>query len=116
LQDRKKDVIVTLGRNVYPAMVENVLIQHPAVTASAVIGVPDPETGEAVKAVVVLNGDESATEAELLAFCDGKLGEHQRPLSVDFVDALPRNAMGKILKRVLREPYWQGHERQIGGV
>ena len=116
LQDRKKDVIVTLGRNVYPAMVENVLQKHPAVAASAVIGVPDSETGEAVKAVVVLNDDRRISEAELLSYFDDKLGEHQRPVSVDFVKTLPRNAMGKILKRVLREPYWQGQERQIGSV
>jgi len=116
LQDRIKDVIVNMGRNVYPAMVENVLNKHPAVAATAVIGVPDPQTGEAVKAVVVLREKAHADERELLRFCESDLGEYQRPVSVDFVKSLPRNAMGKVLKRLLREPYWHGYGRRIGGV
>lgn len=116
LHDRMKDVIVNMGRNVYPAMVENVLHNHPAVAAAAVIGVPDPETGEAVKAVVVLREKGQADEQELLRFCESDLGEHQRPVSVDFVESLPCNAMGKVLKRILREPYWEGRDRRIGGV
>ena len=98
LQDRIKDVIVNMGRNVYPAMVENVLNKHPAVAATAVIGVPDPQTGEAVKAVVVLREKAHADERELLRFCESDLGEYQRPVSVDFVKSLPRNAMGKVVK------------------
>lgn len=111
-----KDVIVNMGRNVYPAMAENILQKHPAVAAVAVIGIPDPECGEAVKAIVVLRGDRHASEAELLSFCENDLGEYQRPVSIDFVEPLPRNAMGKVLKRVLREPYWRGRVRRIGEV
>lgn len=115
ITDRIKDLIVTGGRNVYPVMVENVLHEHPLVAEAAVIGVPDQETGEAVKAVVILCDGAAADERELIKFCAGKLGEYQRPTSVDFVDTFPRNAMGKVLKRVLREPYWAGHERRVGG-
>ena len=115
ITDRIKDLIVSGGRNVYPVMVENVLHEHPAVAEAAVIRVPDPETGEAVKAVVVLHDGAEASEEELIGFCAGKLAEYQKPTSIDFVDTFPRNAMGKVLKRVLREPYWAGHGRRVGG-
>ena len=114
IQDRIKDLIVWSGRNVYPAMVENVLAQHPAVQEAAVIGVPDPETGEAVKALVVLREGSTVAEQELIDFCAGSLTEYQRPSSVEFIDSLPRNTMGKVLKRELREPYWAGQERRVG--
>ena len=96
-------------------MVENVLNEHPFVAEAAVIGVPDQETGEAGKAVIILRHGAVADERELIEFCAGKLGEYQRPTSVDFVDTFPRNAMRKAVKRVLREPYWVGHDRQVGG-
>ncbi len=115
IRDRIKDLIVTSGRNVYPVMVENVLNEHPFVAEAAVIGVPDQETGEAVKAVIILRDGAVADERELIEFCAGKLGEYQRPTSVDFVDTFPRNSMRKVLKGVLREPYWAGHDRQVGG-
>jgi len=113
--DRVKDVIVSGGENVYPRIVENVLYQHPAIHEVAVIGVPDEKWGEAVKAVVVLKQGATTTEAEILDFCRGKLGSFERPRSVDFTKALPRNPSGKILKRVLREPYWLGQRRQVAG-
>jgi acyl-CoA synthetase (AMP-forming)/AMP-acid ligase II len=116
IHDRVKDMIVSGGENVYPRMVEQVLAEHPAVADVAVIGVPDPRWGETVKAVVVLHPGVTAGETEIIDFCRGRLGGFQRPRSVDMVDALPRNTAGKVLKRVLREPYWAGQPHQVSGV
>jgi acyl-CoA synthetase (AMP-forming)/AMP-acid ligase II len=116
IQDRVKDMIVSGGENVYPRMVEEVLYQHPAVAEAAVIGVPDERWGEAVKAVVVLRQGMSATAEEIMEFCRGKIGGFERPRSVDFIEALPRTPSGKVLKRVLREPYWAGQQRRVSGV
>jgi acyl-CoA synthetase (AMP-forming)/AMP-acid ligase II len=115
IQDRVKDMIVSGGENVYPRHVEDVIFQHPAVADVAVIGVPDPVWGETVKAVVVLKQGQTATADEIMQFCEGKLGGFERPRSVDFVDALPRNASGKVLKKELRAPYWQGQKRGVAG-
>jgi acyl-CoA synthetase (AMP-forming)/AMP-acid ligase II len=115
VQDRVKDMIVSGGENVYPRVVEDVLFKHPAVADAAVIGVPDEQWGETVKAIVVLRADATATEEEIMDFCRGKLGGYERPRSVDFVNALPRNPSGKVLKRQLREPYWAGHKRRVAG-
>lgn len=112
LHDRIKDMIVSGAENVYPAEVENVLMTHPAVTDVAVIGIPDTRWGEAVKAVVVAGAP--VTEAELIAYARGQLAGFKLPKSVDFVDALPRNPSGKLLKRQLREPYWSDEDRHIG--
>ena len=100
-------MIVSGGENVYPRANEDVLFQHPAVADVAVIGVPDDRWGETVKAVVVLRPGMHAREDDLIAFCRGRLAGFERPRSVNFSDALPRNASGKVLKRVLREPYWR---------
>ena len=91
------------------------LFLHPAVHDVAVVGVPEPRWGESVKAVVVLRPGATATAGELVSFCRGHLGGFKVPRSVDFVDALPRNASGKVLKRLLREPYWAGVERRVAG-
>ncbi len=115
IQDRVKDMIVSGGENVYPREVEAVLSGHPAVADAAVIGVPDERWGETVKAVVVLQKGATATAEALIDFCRDKLGGYKRPRSVDFVDALPRNLAGKVLKRELRERYWAGHQRRVGG-
>ena len=115
VQDRLKDMIVSGGENVYPRVVEDVLFEHPAVADAAVIGVPDERWGEAVKAVIVRRGGTSVTEVEIVDFCRGRLGGFERPRSVDFVDALPRNPSGKVLKRLLREPYWAGQRRGVVG-
>jgi acyl-CoA synthetase (AMP-forming)/AMP-acid ligase II len=115
VQDRLKDMIVSGGENVYPRVVEDVLFRHSAIADAAVIGVPDERWGEAVKAVVVLRAGTTATEEEIIGFCRGKLGGFELPRSVDFVDALPRNASGKVLKRVVREPYWVGRGRRVTG-
>ena len=114
ITDRIKDLILWSGRNVYPQMVEDVLAQHSAVLEAAVIGVPDPVTGEAVKAMVMLRDGSQVAEQELIDFCADSLAEYQRPSSVEFVDAFPRNVLGKVLKRALREPYWAGQERRVG--
>lgn len=115
IHDRIKDMIVSGGENVYPRVVEEVLFQHPAIADAAVIGVPDDRWGEAVKALVVVRQGMAISAEELIGFCRAKLGGFERPRSVDFVDALPRTPSGKVLKRVLREPYWAGHERRVGG-
>lgn len=115
VRDRIKDMIVSGGENVYPVEVENVLAEHPDVADVAVIGVPDERWGETVKAIVVRRPGSQVTEAELIEFCRGRLAGFKRPRSVDFVEAIPRNPTGKILKRQLREPYWAGHERRVGG-
>jgi len=116
IQDRVKDMIVSGGENVYPRTVEDVLFQHPAVADVAVIGVPDEQWGETVKAIVVLKQDATATAEELMEHCRGKLGGFERPRSVDFVTELPRNPSGKVIKRELREPFWVGHKRRVAGV
>jgi acyl-CoA synthetase (AMP-forming)/AMP-acid ligase II len=114
IHDRVKDMIVTGGENVYPAEVENALFGHPAIADAAVIGVPDERWGEAVKAIVVLRPGADADAASIIAHCREKIAGYKAPKSVDFIDALPRNPSGKVLRRELREPYWKGRERQVG--
>jgi fatty-acyl-CoA synthase len=103
LVDRKKDMVITGGENVYSAEVEDVLFAHPAVAEAAIVGVPDDRWGEAVCAVVALRPSQSATAEELIAHCRTRLAKYKTPKYVVFVDALPRNAAGKVLKRTLRE-------------
>jgi fatty-acyl-CoA synthase len=103
--DRKKDMIITGGENVYSTEVENVLYTHDAVLEAAVIGVPDLKWGEAVKACVVLKPGKTATEEEIIAFCKANLAHYKAPKSVDFLEALPRTGSGKIYKKGLKEPY-----------
>lgn len=113
LHDRIKDMIVSGGENIYPAEVENVLMQHPGVADGAVIGVPDEKWGETVMAcVVVREGPELAPEA-LIGFMRERLAHYKCPQKVVFLAEVPRNPTGKILKRVLREPYWQGETRRV---
>jgi acyl-CoA synthetase (AMP-forming)/AMP-acid ligase II len=103
--DRKKDMIITGGENVFPREVEEVLYRHPAVQEAAVIGVPDPVWVERVHAVIVLREGAELTAAEVTAFCKGHMAGYKTPRSVEFVDVLPRNPQGKVLKRVLKERY-----------
>jgi acyl-CoA synthetase (AMP-forming)/AMP-acid ligase II len=113
VEDRLKDMIITGGENVYSPEVERVLAEHPAVMEVAIIGVPDDTWGESVKAVVSLKPDTSATEEELIAFCQESLAKFKCPKSVDIIELLPRNPTGKILKRELRKPYWEGRDRAV---
>jgi long-chain acyl-CoA synthetase len=113
LTDRVKDMIVSGGENIYPAEIENVLAGHPAIAEVAVIGVPDDKWGETVKAVVVLKPSQQAQAADIIAFGKARLAGYKCPTSVDFVAALPRNPSGKVLKKVLRAPYWAGKARRI---
>jgi len=116
LTDRQAHMIISGGVNIYPQEAENVLSAHPAVTDVAVIGVPDADMGEQVKAVVQLAPGfvaGPALEAELLAFCRGELATYKCPRTVDFVEELPRDPNGKLYKRVLKERYWAGHATRI---
>ena len=111
--DRKKDMIITGGENVYPREIEEVLYRHPAVAEAAVIGVPDELWIERVHAVIFLKEGRQVTGDEIIEFCKHHLARYKAPKSVEFVESLPKNPQGKILKRELREKYWVGLERKI---
>jgi long-chain acyl-CoA synthetase len=111
--DRKKDMIIAGGVNIYPAEIENALRAHPAVLDAAVFGIPHPEWGEQVKAVIECKDGQSVSESELLAFVAGELAGYKRPRSIDFVSEIPRNAAGKPLKAKLRAPYWEATGKAI---
>ncbi|HEX8058098.1 MAG TPA: long-chain-fatty-acid--CoA ligase [Novosphingobium sp.] len=113
LRDRIKDMIVSGGENVFPAEVENVIRDHPDVEEVAVIGVPDALWGEAVKAVVVLRAGTAGDAEAIRAWARRSIAGYKVPKSVDFIAELPRNASGKVLRRSLREPYWQGRDKAI---
>jgi acyl-CoA synthetase (AMP-forming)/AMP-acid ligase II len=105
IQDRKKDMIITGGENVYPAEIEDVLARHPKLSESAVIGMPSDRWGETPLAVVVVKPGETVTADEVIDFCNGKLARYKIPKGVEFIDVIPRNPTGKILKRLLREQF-----------
>ena len=113
LVDRKKDMIISGGENIYSREVEEVLYMHPAVLEAAVVGVPDEKWGESVKAVVVLKQGATASEQEMIDFCKEHLASYKKPRSVEYRDSLPKTASGKIRKEELREPYWDGYDRRI---
>ena len=113
IYDRIKDMIVTGGENVYSVEVENVLSVHPYVAAAAVIGIPDPRWGEAVKAIVIPRQGSAPSAAELIAFCRERLAGYKVPKTIDFVDAFPLTGTGKVSKKDLRAPYWAAMERRI---
>ena len=112
--DRKKEMIISGGLNVYPGEVEQVVWSHPAVQECAVIGVPDEKWGEAVKAIVVAKPGETPSPADIIAWARERIAGYKAPKSVDFIDALPRNPSGKVLRRELRKPYWEGRDRKVG--
>jgi acyl-CoA synthetase (AMP-forming)/AMP-acid ligase II len=111
--DRQVDMVISGGVNIYPAEVEAVLHAHPAFMDVAVIGVPDDQWGESVKAVVQLRPGVRVTADELIAFAAARIAGYKKPRSIDFVDDLPRDAAGKLLKRKIREPYWAASGRRI---
>jgi acyl-CoA synthetase (AMP-forming)/AMP-acid ligase II len=111
--DRRKDMIISGGANIYPREIEDTILQHPAVREVAVVGVPDELWGESVKAIVALHHGYSVTEQALIEHCLDHLAGYKKPKSVEFVAELPKNAYGKILKRELRERYWTGLERKV---
>jgi len=113
IQDRLKDMIIYAGENIYPAEIEGVLHEHPAVAEAAVIGVPDSRWGETVKAIVVLKPGASATAAEILELARGRIADFKVPKSVDFAPSLPRTPSGKVKKGELRAAYWSGRERMV---
>jgi long-chain acyl-CoA synthetase len=113
IHDRVKDMIVSGGENVYPAEIENVLMSHPDVVDVAVIGVPSERWGETVKAVIVPRPGSDVSDASLLAHCRERLAGFKCPTSIDRAAALPRNPSGKLLKTLIREPYWEGRTRRV---
>ncbi|WP_250291064.1 AMP-binding protein [Frankia sp. CiP1_Cm_nod1] len=112
--DRKKDLVVSGGFNVFPRQVEDVLLTHPAVAQAAVFGIPHPKWGEAVHAVVVTRSGQQADESELINHVKRELGSVPAPKSIEFTDQLPVNPAGKVDKKTIRAPYWAGRARQIG--
>ena len=113
IHDRVKDMIVSGGENIYPAEVESALAGHEKIADVAVIGVPDEKWGETVKAVIVTAPGAELSADEVIAYARQQIAGYKIPRSVDFTDELPRNPSGKILKRELRQPYWDGHDRQV---
>jgi fatty-acyl-CoA synthase/long-chain acyl-CoA synthetase len=111
--DRKNDMIISGGMNIYPAEIEAALDRHPEVLDVAVIGIPNDQWGESVHAVVV-RGSAELDEQRLLGWAREHLAGYKLPRSVSFAEEIPRNASGKILKKVLREPFWRGHDRRVG--
>jgi fatty-acyl-CoA synthase len=111
--DRKKDMIVSGGFNVFPREIEDVIASHPAVSAAAVIGVPDPKWGEAVKALVVARPGADLDTNELIAMVRERKGPVYAPKSIELLDALPLTPVGKPDKKVLRARYWTGHARRV---
>lgn len=114
LKDRMKDMVVSGGENIYPVEVENAIATHEAVADVAVIGVPDEKFGEALLAFVVTRPGASLGVEEMIEFCRDRIAGYKIPRKLEIVDELPRNPSGKILKKILREPYWEGVERAIG--
>jgi acyl-CoA synthetase (AMP-forming)/AMP-acid ligase II len=113
--DRAKDMIISGGNNVYPREVEEVLVTHPDILEAAVVGVPDPYWGESVHAVIATRSGAAMTVRDVIEHCRASLASYKKPRSVEFVRELPKSAYGKVLKREIRQKYWAGHDRQVGG-
>jgi len=113
ITDRKKDMIISGGSNIYPREIEEVICRHPGVFEVAVIGIPDAHWGEATKALVVAREGARLSEAEIVEHCRKHMASYKKPQSVEFLDALPKNAYGKVLKRELRDRFWTGRARKV---
>jgi long-chain acyl-CoA synthetase len=113
IADRKKDMIISGGENIYPREVEEAILLLDGVADVAVIGVPDDTWGEAVKAIIVKKPGAELTEEMVIDHCKKNIASYKKPKSVDFVEGLPRSALGKVLKHELRAPFWAGRERTI---
>jgi long-chain acyl-CoA synthetase len=111
--DRRKDMIISGGENIYSREVEEVLYTHPAVQEAAVVGIPDEKWGESVKAVIVLRKGMTATEDEIINYCKERLASYKKPKSVEFWDRLPMTGSGKIMKNEIRDRYWKGYEKKV---
>ena len=115
IHDRVKDMIVSGGENIYPAEVENALMSHDLILDAAVIGIPDKKWGETVKGYVVLAPENELSEDEIISYTRTQIAGYKCPRSINFIEALPRNPSGKILRRELRDPYWEGIDRKVSG-
>ena len=111
--DRKKDLIISGGVNIYPAEIEDVLYSNPKILEVAVIGVPDERWGESVKAILVLKEGETSNELEIMDYCRERMADYKTPKSVSLVESLPKSSSGKILKRILREEFWKGRDAKV---
>jgi acyl-CoA synthetase (AMP-forming)/AMP-acid ligase II len=113
IHDRVKDMIISGAENIYPAEVENALMSHPQILDAAVVGIPDKKWGETVMGFVILAEDASISEDEIIAYSREKIAGFKCPKTIKFINEIPRNPTGKVLRRELREPYWKGKERNI---
>ena len=113
IHDRVKDMIISGGENIYPAEVENALMSHPDIIDAAVVGVPDDKWGETVKGFVILKEGVELTEQDIIASTKEKIASYKCPTSINFIQEMPRNPSGKILRRELREPYWDDKGRNV---
>jgi len=113
IMDRKSDMIISGGFNIYPREVEDVIMSHPGVAEAAVIGVPHEMWGEAVKGMVVLKEGVNLSEAQIIEHCKNNLASYKKPTSVDFIREIPKNLYGKVNRRALKEPFWKGHDRWV---
>ena len=113
IHDRVKDMIVSGGENIYPAEVENALLSHPQIADAAVIGIPDEKWGEATKAFIVQMEGDPLSEAEVISYVRTQIAGYKCPKTVEHVNELPRNPSGKILRKDLRAPYWEGQDRNV---
>jgi long-chain acyl-CoA synthetase len=111
--DRKNDMIISGGENIYPTEIDNLLSKHPDIISAATIGIPDEKWGEAVKVVAVKKPGSTLTEAEVIAYCKQNMAGYKCPKSVEFWSELPLTATGKIMKRLIRDKFWEGKGRAI---